>query len=462
MKKKQDLKLLQIINKVKSTIIEYNMIDEGDKIVVGVSGGPDSICLLHILYELKDEFKYQLITAHFDHGMRPGEDERETRFVKGFSEKLGIPFEYKKTDEDIKSSGSIEEKARILRYNFLEEVREKYGAERIAVGHNMNDQAETVLMRLIRGSGTSGLRGIPPVRGRIIRPIIKLTREEVLYYLKKRGLSYMIDSSNMSLEFLRNRIRHELIPYLLKYQPNIIEILANTAEILFLENDFLEKNANDWIKRNVKEIGEISVLKLEDLKAVHPALKNRILRNILEEKIGSLKRISHKHISSILKIAFSEKANAEVHIPYGIKVEKSYDRLFIKRKEDVQDFCYIINDYGRYYIREIKSWIILEKSDDALDVSFPIVVRNMRKGDRISVNGHKKVKDIFIDLKIPKGLRKKLPMIVKDGKPVYICGIERVDKRYKTGVKNGIKIRFETEEPLLKEYLQGGSENALR
>jgi tRNA(Ile)-lysidine synthase len=167
--------------KVRHTITKYHMIEDGDRVVVAVSGGPDSVCLLDILQALQDELKIELIVAHFDHGLRPGEDEAESAFVKSLAMALNLQFEVKKADPGMDPRGaSLEEKARNARYQFLEAVKKAFSAQKIAIGHHLNDQAETVLLRLLRGSGPSGLAGIPPCReNKIIRPLIEITRGEI-------------------------------------------------------------------------------------------------------------------------------------------------------------------------------------------------------------------------------------------------------------------------------------------
>ena len=174
-----------IIKKVRNTIFRYGMIHPGDLIIVAVSGGPDSVCLLHILYDLKDELKFGLVVAHYEHGLRPNEDESETTFVRRLAASMNLPYETDKAVALNKAEiASIEEKARDARYAFLEKVREKWKAQKIAVAHNLNDQAETVIMRFLRGSGLPGLGGIPPYRDhKIIRPLIEIQRKEILSYL---------------------------------------------------------------------------------------------------------------------------------------------------------------------------------------------------------------------------------------------------------------------------------------
>ncbi len=244
--------VIKTIRRVRNTILKHKMLDRGDSVIVAVSGGPDSVCLLDILSELKSYFNVELTVAHFDHGLRPGEDEAETLLVQSLARSLNLTFETAMASMESGISGaSLEEKARDARYLYLEQLRLKLSADKIAVGHNMNDQAETVLMRLLRGSGLSGLSGIPPFReGIVIRPLIELTRGEIESFLKQRRLRYAIDSSNLKNHHLRNRIRNELIPSLSKYQPRIVEVLGQTAEIIKREDEFMESAADEWVRIN--------------------------------------------------------------------------------------------------------------------------------------------------------------------------------------------------------------------
>lgn len=466
MKKKQDPKLINIIDKVTSTITKYEMISPGDRIIVGASGGPDSTCLLHVLHSLKSQFDFELIAAHFEHGLRPGEDEKETEFISSFAQRLGVPFEYKRAEQDIREgSGSLEEKARLVRYNFLEEVRKRHKAHKIALGHNMNDQAETVIMRLLRGSGISGLKGIPAVRdGLIIRPIIALNRDDVIYYLQKNRLRYMSDSSNTDKRFLRNRLRYELIPILQQYQPNIIRFLSKTSEIINMEDDFMESQARKWAEKNVLFKSGLSAIPIHMFKELHVALKNRVLRYLLKKKLGHLKRITYDHINDIVTMLYGERPNMEVHLPYGIIVKKRYNWLLIDEKRGFEDFYYNIPGCGTYYLDAISSWIILEQVElfqessseentiflNADLIEFPLTIRNVRPGDKIAlkgIKGHKKVKDIFIDMKIPQDVRKSIPILVNKGSPIYLWCVNKMDRRYEPVKKNHriLKISLNTE-----------------
>jgi len=239
------------LRKVIDTIARYGMIHPGDRVIVGVSGGPDSVCLLDILHRLKEELSTDLVLAHFEHGLRPEEDPGETEFVRQLASRLHYPFETEKGSPLRPGTSFVQEEVlRNARYDFLERTRKKHGAHKIALGHNLEDQAETILMRLLRGSGSAGLAGIPPVRNKtIIRPLIQLGRKEIEAYLESRRLKHLVDSSNLRAIHLRNRIRLELIPILKKYQPQVIKRLAEAAVILRSEDEFLDGLAGDWVAK---------------------------------------------------------------------------------------------------------------------------------------------------------------------------------------------------------------------
>ncbi|HGE70414.1 TPA: tRNA lysidine(34) synthetase TilS, partial [Candidatus Poribacteria bacterium] len=235
---------MDISKKVLRTINKYKMIGKGDKIVLAVSGGPDSTAMLYIMNDLRDELGCSLYIAHLNHCLRGEESSADAEFVKEQAEKLHIPFTIEKIDVKsmITNKESLESGARRIRYDFYRKVMSETKADKVAQGHTADDQAETILMRLLRGSGTKGLSGIPPIRdGIYIRPLIEISRSEVVAYLQNIGVQPRWDSSNLSTEYERNRIRHELIPLIEKrFSPNIKAILQQTAEILRSEDDFLD------------------------------------------------------------------------------------------------------------------------------------------------------------------------------------------------------------------------------
>jgi tRNA(Ile)-lysidine synthase len=446
------------ITKVKETIFRYRMLDPGDRCVVGVSGGPDSVCLLDILHELGEELEIRLVVAHFDHGLREKEDEGETRFVRRLASSMALPFETEKASllrEGITSS--VEERARNARYAFFEKLKDKLDAQKIALGHNLNDQAETVLMRLLRGSGPSGLTGIPPSReNTIIRPLIEIKREEIESYLKARELSYVIDSSNLQTDYLRNKIRLELLPRLMEYQPRLIEHLGQLAHIMRSDNTYLEDQAEDWVAREAEQRPEGGIwIPVQSFVELPEPVRNRVTRQLLRKIGKNLRRIDHGHIESVYMLGQGRNPQGILNLPNGLTVKRVYDRLaFMAGDADKPaEFYYRLNSVGTYYLEEIGRSITLVEMEgdvdlnstdqgwtaylDAAKVQYPLILRTHRPGDRfvpLGMNGHKKIKNFFIDLKIPSEIRASTPILVSQDTPVWVCG-HRIDDRFKVTSK---------------------------
>jgi tRNA(Ile)-lysidine synthase len=447
-----------LMRDVEKTISRYGMLDPGDLVVVAVSGGPDSVCILHLLHELRDSLKIDLVVAHYDHGLRPDEDEYETQFVHRLAESMNLRFETEKAHSlNGGDAATNEEKARDARYAFLEKVMDKLQAQKIALGHNLNDQAETVIMRFLRGSGPSGLAGIPPIREqKIIRPLIEIKREQILSYLTSRELSHVLDSSNLETKYLRNKIRLNLMPLLLTYQPHLIEHLGQMADTLRNDSEYLEQQAKDWVGREavLKSNGEVAIPISSFIRSPQP-LRNRITREILKKVKKNLRRIDRGHILDVNRLARGPKPQSALTLPGGIGVKKTYDKLLFSSglKKETSPFFYRLNGPGTTYIREIERSISLDELEnrgvptredspwisyfDAEKLSYPLIIRNVKPGDRfvpLGMTGHKKVKDFFIDLKIPTETRRATPLLLNKDKPIWICGY-RIDERFKVTPK---------------------------
>jgi tRNA(Ile)-lysidine synthase len=449
--------IINIQKKVRETISRYGMIDSGDLLIVAVSGGPDSVCLLDILNEFMDELGIDLVVAHYDHGLRPAEDETETKFVRSLAKSMSLPFETEKTSFLGKNDVSPEEAARTARYTFLEKVRKKHDAQKIALGHNLNDQAETILMRLLRGSGLSGLSGIPPCRNTtIIRPLIEVERQEIEDYLKARKLSSVTDSSNLEQKYLRNRIRLELMPMLKSYQPRLIAHLGHVAEVLRDENDYLERVTENWLDEEAETVTEadisIPIASFLDLPA---PLRKRATRQLIKKIRKNLRRISRDHIESIYQLAQADRPQGLLDLPDGLTIKKTYDRLTFTAADPKRPghFHYLLEGPGTFHLEKIGKTISLVEIEkpkdlnlahsqwtayvDADKLRYPILVRNFRPGDRfipLGMKGHKKVKDFFVDLKIPTELRRLTPILLSEDTPVWISGF-RIDDRFKVTPK---------------------------
>lgn len=327
-----------IIQKVKATIQKYNMLQRHDKVLVGLSGGPDSVALVHLLNILKDEYPLVVYIAHLDHKIRAGESKADRKFCEELTRnlKLKIYCEERDIPKIVKETGkSSEEVARIERYNFFKETAGRLGIRKIAVGHTSDDQVETVLLRMLRGSGMLGLGGMSPIKEikgfTVIRPLIEVSRKDIERFIKERKMKYRVDSSNEETVFTRNRVRHELLPLLEKrFNPNIKEVIANMAENLRTENSFLEK----FSKRKFKSVATLKngyiTINLERFKRQAEAVKKRILRHALETLKGDLRRFSYQHWKEMEDLIKARPTNSVVDLPCGINIRKDKENLILR------------------------------------------------------------------------------------------------------------------------------------
>lgn len=314
-------KISMILEKVKNTIKRYNLIRKGDKIVVAVSGGPDSIALLYLLNNLRKELKLSLHIAHLDHMLRK-DSYRDAGFVKGLAQRLKIPVTIERINvRELAKQGSIEEIARNARLGFLFSVAKEIKADKVALGHNFDDQAETVLMRILRGTGLCGLSGILPERNiagyKIIRPLIEVKRKEIEAFLKKRKVKPRRDTSNLEDVYFRNKIRNRLLPLLEKgYNKNIKEVLSNMAQTSGNDYDYLLKIADRVAGKSGAKINLRRFLKL------HPSIQRLVLRLLIARVKGDMRRLTFKHIKEIEDLILNRPINSVVDLPKGVSVVK--------------------------------------------------------------------------------------------------------------------------------------------
>lgn len=430
------------------------MIDANEKIVVGVSGGADSLCLLHVLWSISNKYAITLIAVHLNHCFRGMEAEADAEFVRAFcqSHKIKSYIETFNVPKYIKETGlSPEEAGREIRYKLFEQIRVKENAHKIAVAQNQNDNVETIVMRFIRGTGIEGLKGIESVRDNIIRPILDIQRSSIEEYCIDNQLKPRIDKTNLEPIYQRNKIRLELLPYVKdNFNTNINMAMIRLSEIAKEENDFIEEQTADKLIdiANIKT-DKISFEKQKILQC-HIAIQKRLIRMSIMKIVGTLNGFEQKHIESVLHLCTKNTGSAVI-LPQKLKAYISYNNLILTKVIEKQDKkCYysLIYDKDQIFKEEnvliktsIKSIeeISLENSNpyrifiDYSKISNELKLRNRQQGDvfsPIGMKGSKKLKDYFIDEKIPKESRDNIYLVADDKQIVWIIG-NRISERYK-------------------------------
>ena len=327
--------------KVIETIKKYNLIQNGDKIVLGVSGGPDSISMLNILNELRNDkllqIDFDIIVAHINHMIREEAKEDEL-FVKEFCKRIGVEFYSKSIDvQEIANNKKIgsEEAGRIIRYEFFDEVLEKTNSNKIAIAHNKNDKIETIIMNMLRGSGISGLKGIEPIKNnKYIRPLIECERTEIEDYCKEQGIDARIDKTNQENIYTRNKIRNIVIPYIKEeFNPNIISTLNRLSDLVKEEDEYIEKIVmEEYEKIIVNENENDIILDLKQFNKLEKVIKSRLLIYTISKTIGSAKGIEKIHIEDVIKLCENNIGNKYLTPNKNIKIlVKNHKIYFINQ-----------------------------------------------------------------------------------------------------------------------------------
>ncbi len=452
------MKPIGLIEKVRRTIDHYGLLSRGDQVIAGISGGVDSMVLFHILHSLRQDFSLTLVIAHLNHGLRPEESEKEAELVRRESARYGLPFEYKTFDvKKVQRSGglSIQEAARRVRFQFFNELLQKYGGGKIALAHHADDQVETILLRLLRGAGLTGLKGILPFReGRIIRPLLEVWKEEIETYAKENSILYLTDSSNLKLDYLRNQIRLKLIPFIERnFQSNFRRTIFRTTNLLREENDFIEQEAEKAYRLLVHKKEKEIAFSFSSYQALHPALQWRVLQLALRDLENRWNRDEARglDVNLIYKKLKEPRPSLLLELSRGISFEKRYDEITLKkgRPKMIPSFEIELNVPGRTFLeeidREIEAEVIPWDNSNRIDESqkvafldferldFPLKVRNLRPGDRfqpMGCGGTQKLKKFLIDHKVPEIDRPGIPLIIS-GKTIAWVGEYRIDERFK-------------------------------
>lgn len=460
---------MDFLHKVKAYIYRYRMVERGCKILVAVSGGPDSVALLHVLHVLQGELGISLHVAHLNHMFRGAESEEDALFVSRMAGRYGLPVTVKSIDVPSfcgEARLSKQVAARKARYSFLSETAGQVGASKIALAHQADDQAETILINFLRGAGITGLRGILPVReGLYIRPLLATRRHEIERYCSDMDLPFRQDSSNVKPVYARNRVRLELIPFLEKeYNPGFVSTLLRLGEICRDEDSYLEELAGVAYEKAHLDSGAGRVaLSLDELREMPVAISRRVLRRAWETLIGNQRGLSFQHVETTLDLISAGKTGARVVLPGNAAAIRRYSTLEIVKgrvKRGTPYYIYPLNVPGYTRIPEIGRIVlasVVPKTQSQEPKQLPltealldydklppaIFVRRRMDGDVFHPYGLAsglKLKDFLIKQKIPRENRDRIPLISTPQEIVWVCGI-RVGEKWKVD-KNTKRVLY--------------------
>jgi tRNA(Ile)-lysidine synthase len=471
---------------VLSTIKKNNMLEGGDGVIVAVSGGPDSVALLSVLNDMRNLLNLRLVAAHLNHCIRGDAAKMEADFVTELCAKMHVPLEYGEADIPLlqkRSGHSLEETARTERYKFLEKVAQRHSASKIALGHHRRDQAETIMMNILRGSGIRGLRGMTPVRnGTFIRPLLEVSREDILLYLQEAQLPFMTDTSNKDETYLRNRIRMELMPLLRKrFNPSVEEALIRLADIARREDEYLNGIVKElllsWDQWPIQEEASFSISRLCEL---HDAIKNRIFMTILNAMSAEGQGNARVHIRALGMLSAPGHGKGSIDLPGGIKAQRSGERLIICkmtipksiRQAQKHRIAGIVmqtaerpvqlpgmqpiyvpipsQGIGLKFTCVTNPGTIADDSKLCASINYerivpPVYVRKPMHGDRFQpfgMKGTKKLKKYFIDEKVSGLIRKNTLLLVDSIGILWIVGM-RMSERCRVTELTGKVLKVE-------------------
>lgn len=447
-----------LLETLKKTVQTHQLLLQGDRVLVGVSGGPDSLALLHALNRLAPEFGWQIFAVHVDHQLRANSSAEDARFVERICAEWKIPCRVIRVDVAGHlrlCGGNKQDAARRLRYRAYREAAEWWDVDVLALAHQADDQVETILMRLLRGTGVSGLAGMPYVRPwegrRLVRPLLDVNREEIEAYCEEYALSPRLDESNRSDVYTRNRVRLQLIPQLQRYNPRVKEALLQLSRVAEAEEDWWRGQVDRAWRQIVMKKGKNEiVLDRNRLLDLHVALQRRVIKLILnclleeeasEATMDTVERIRH--------LAAHPEPSARVDLPGRFQAERQYDRLRIATGDDnerIEQLAPVrLFVPGKTEIPALAGRFVCRVTADRLDtrhlhgkwavfdadaLTFPLWVRTRRPGDRIrpiGLNGTTKVKDLLISAKIPRKERDRLPVVLHGETIIWIPGVRRSD-----------------------------------
>ena len=451
-------RLMEITSRLTETVWNYirrhKMIEEGDTVIVGVSGGADSVCLLFMLKEMQKKCSFMLRAVHIEHGIRGNASKEDAEFVRNLCKRIGVPLHIEEKDVPAVAKEkklSLEEAGRLIRYQVFEEEAADYQPAKIAVAHHMNDQVETVLFHMVRGSGIKGLGGMVPVRKNIIRPLLCIKREEIEQYLKEKKLSFCIDATNEELIYSRNIVRNKVVPVLEEIQKPAVRHIAQAAEEFQEAEEYLKHQAERFIQAAVSETSEGFEISVESLAAQEPIIRRYVVKVLLEKLFHEWKDITRTHIIEILELC-EKPSGKEVHLPKEMTAVRLSQKLYIGKQQKLREQPafqeIIVNPEGKTEIDGESSLqcSVLEREKvkdipqnvytkwfDYDKIKNSLFLRTRRPQDYLCVNrelGKQKLKDYFINEKIPKEERSRQLLLAVENQVVWVIGY-RISEQFK-------------------------------
>ena len=431
---------MNIEERVFSYIEKYNMIEAGSQVIVGISGGGDSVCLLFLLSKYQKRRPFHLLGIHVNHGIRGQEALRDQEYAKKLCERLGVPFTvytYSVPAIAQQEKRSLEEAGRMVRRRAFEEKAASLGKKAvIALAHHENDNAETVLHNLIRGTKAAGMGGIRPIQEigegvAYIRPLLKVTREEIETYLRQQKIPWMIDSTNQELEYTRNRIRHRIIPEMEKINPKAVSHIAQVADTFQAIEEYLTGQA-DMLYREYVEQRENGYWIRKELFLEKELMQSYVIRMVLEQAADKKQDLTAFHVESILSLG-KGRTGASVSLPGGVLASQVYGDLYVRLPDSgeapLKELELEIFPWENQQIPEktYTKWFDYDKIKSSLEI------RHRKPGDFLTITdtgGRKKIKDYFIDCKIPREEREKLTLLAEGSHILWVVGY-RISQYYK-------------------------------
>lgn len=454
-----------MLERVRNYIEKWHMLKREDGVIVGVSGGADSICLLWILSKLQKDIGFRMIAVHVNHGIRGKEADEDEAYVKRICKELGVTCESYFADVELIAKNrkqSTEEAGREVRRAFFEQVLQESHGTKIALAHHQNDSVETFLINLARGTGLKGLGGIAPVNGNVIRPLLCLKREEIESFLEKEGISYCVDATNQSDAYTRNRIRNHVLPYLQEeINPKVVEHMNETMEQIRAVQEFLEEQLQEYCKVSVMEAERGSIILADAYQQVPEAIKPLLLKKVLTEVCGKEKDLESVHVKQLQEL-FEKQVGRKLDLPYQMEGKRTYQGIHICLKENQEKeelagvFFDVHQSEATYEVggKRIRCRVSADNIEKKHTKRFNcdiiknnICIRTRRQGDYITIHPDgrtQKLKSYFINEKIPQEERERILLVAEGSHILWIVGY-RTNPVYevKTNTKRILEIQID-------------------